>query len=55
MHNFTAIQIMRHPDDRATRAAQTAALHAAAARAGCVRASGVKGVLGGCRRPDASR
>jgi len=55
MHRFTAIQMMRHQDDRAARVAQAAALHAAAARAGCVRASGVSGVLGGCRRPDASR
>jgi hypothetical protein len=55
MHGFTAIQMMRHQDDRAARAAQAAALHAAAARAGCVRASGVRGVLGGCRRPGASR
>jgi hypothetical protein len=55
MHNFTASQIMRRPDDRTARAAQAVARHAAAARAGCARASGVKGVLGGCRRPDASR
>ena len=55
MYSFTAMQMMRHQDDRVARAAQAVALHAAAARAGCVRASGVSGVLGGCRRPDASR
>jgi hypothetical protein len=55
MQHFAAVQIMRRPDDRTARAAQAVALHAAAARAGCARASGVKGKLGGCRRPDASR
>ena len=55
MHHFNAVLMIRRPDDRTARLAQAVALHAAAARAGCVRASGVKGVLGGCRRPDGSR
>ncbi|HET6475223.1 MAG TPA: hypothetical protein VFH93_03990 [Thermoleophilia bacterium] len=52
MHDITAIEILRRRDTRATKAAETIAQHAAAARAGCVRAAGVKGLLGWCERPD---
>ena len=51
MHDITVIEILRQRDARATKAAETIAQHAAAARAGCVRAAGVKGLLGWCERP----
>jgi hypothetical protein len=52
MHDVAAIQILRQRTDRAARAAETKAMHAAAARSRCARAGGFRRLLGGCERPD---
>ncbi len=55
MHDITVIEILRQRDARLTKAAEAIARQAATARSGCVRAAGVKGLLGGCERPDGTR
>jgi hypothetical protein len=50
MHSTFAIDLVRQDSERARTRAERIGVHLAAARALCHRASGLRGLFGGCAR-----
>jgi hypothetical protein len=50
MHSSYAIDIVRHNGEQTQARAELTGRHLAAVRAACRRASGLRGLLGGCAR-----